>query len=100
MPTEKRADRLSRALVGNMSRAKVKRGVDGLHGEVMEAADADGTVVELSGICFHILDEFLHGLDRHVHVHSQKERCTCEHRDGNDILGIVRKLFVEQWIDG
>src|SRR5262245_27064542 len=99
MTAEQSGYRVSSSLEWHMGHVQMERGFNHLHREMMHAADARRSVIELAGPCSDMCDELTHCTCRHFRVHSEKQRSTRQQRDWLYVLWIVSKLSVDRWID-
>ncbi len=98
MAAEQRGHRLARAAIRHVSHLETERRLHRLHRNVMDAADAGRSVVDLARPRLHVVDELTQRRHRQVRMRSEEQRRLAEQRDRNHILWIVRKLLEQRGV--
>src|SRR3984957_2770272 len=84
------------AAIGNVHHLDARHLLEQRAAQVIGRAGAGGGVVDLAGILFRVIDEFLHGLRRNGGVHHHGVGDVGEQRDRREILDAVERHLGEE----
>ena len=90
-------ERLVDASIRHRHAGHAGRVLELLHHQMIERADAGGSVIDLARVCLRVRDEFLQRVDRHGTRDDEHVRRAAEHRDRREILdGVVAEIALHR----